>query len=142
MLSLENKIVRWPGAKDGRPSQYHWKDAFLETWSCTIPGEEQEGWMSTSDADILLWCQCYPHEDRLDCFPIPFVRLKQWFQCYQHRFQERAVPNIIDGRALWTKGRLVPLEKICRRFEVEGFSVNAEGLIRDLWGEPILGWLK
>ena len=62
--------------QQGRPSYTHWKDLFLETWSCSVRGYEQKGWMHSSEAEILLWCQCSLNEDWLDCFPYPFSRLE------------------------------------------------------------------
>lgn len=142
MLSIEVKIVRWPGAKEGRLSYAHWKDFFLETWSCSIGPNRQKGWMHTSDAEILLFCQCGPKEERLDCFPLPFSRLRTWFIRNIDRLPERKVTNVIDGRALWSIGRLAPITKVCRELHVEGFRISDKGLISDLYGEPILGFLQ
>ena len=140
-MSIEVKIVRWPGAKLGRPGFAHWRDLFLETWSSSV-GERRKGWMHTSQADVLLWCQCALHEDWLDCYPFPFSRLRGWFIKNVDVLPERRVQNIINGRALWTIGRLAPISRVCRELKTEGFRVNAEGLVTDLWGEPLLGFLK
>lgn len=142
MLSIEVKIVRWPGAKEGRPSYTHWKDFFLETWSCSVGPHRQKGWMHTSDANILLFCQCGAHEERLDCFPLPFSRLRTWFIRNVDRLPERKVTNRIDGRALWTIGRLAPISTVCRDLRVEGFRVNTDGVISDLYGKPILRFIR
>ena len=140
-MSIEVKIVRWPGARNGKPGWCHWKDFFLETWSSSV-GEQKKGWMYTSQADILLFCQCALHEDRLDCYPMPFRRLRVWFARHADELPERKVENVIDGRPLWTIGRLAPISSVCRELKVEGFRVNDEGLISDLWGEPLLHFMK
>lgn len=142
MLSLEFKIVRWPGVKEGRPSHTHWSDFFLETWSCSVEPNKTRGWMYTCEADVMLWCQCGVREERLDCFPLPFARLKTWFAKKDRDLRERKVPNVINGRALWSVGKLAPISTVTRELKVEGFRVTAEGLVSDLYGEPILGFLQ
>lgn len=139
-MSIEVKIVRWPGAKEGRPGYTHWRNLFLETWSNSV--DRQKGWMHTSQADILLWCQCSLDEDSLDCFPFPFSPLRTWFMRHVDELPERRVENKINGRALWTIGRLAPINKLCRELKTEGFRVNAAGLFTDLWGEPLLRFLQ
>jgi hypothetical protein len=49
---------------------------------------------------------------------------------------------VIDGHELWTKGRLAPIDRVCRDLRVEGFRVDDEGLISDLWGKPLLRFMK
>jgi hypothetical protein len=140
MLTLEFKIVRWPRDKDGRPSYTHWKDLFLETWSSRVHGTQ--GWMHTCEADILLWCQCGLREDWLDCYPFPMSRLRTWFFRHIDGLPEREVENVIDGHALWSVGRLAPISSVCRELKVAGFRVKDQGLVTDLYGEPILQFLK
>jgi hypothetical protein len=135
-ISADYKIVRAPAGPR------HWKCLFLEMYDCTTRGNEHKGWFCTSSADVLLWCQCAKNEDSLNCWPFPFNRLRQWTRLHYHELPERSVPNIIDSRALWTLGRLAPIEAICRDLKVEGFRVDETGLIRDLWGKPILGFLQ
>jgi hypothetical protein len=142
MLSLEVKIVRWPGVREGQPSRTHWRDFFLETDSCTIPGREAKGWFLTSQAEILLWCQCSQREDVLRCWPLPFSPLRTWYMRNVLSLPERRVENRIDGRALWTIGRLASIDRVCRDLKIEGFRVTAEGLVTDLFGKPILGFLE
>jgi hypothetical protein len=142
-MSIEVKIVRWPGAKQGRPSHMHWADFFLETWSCTIPGHKSKGWMATSKADVLLFCQCSFQEDLLDCFPLQFDKLRKWCRKNWDTLKRPPpVPNIIDGRELRTVGVLAPIRKVCRALKVEGFSVDEDGLVSDLLGEPLLRFLR
>jgi hypothetical protein len=140
-MSLEFKIVRWPGAREGRPSRLHWRDFFLETWSCSVPGCEQRGWLVTSSADILLYCQCAFDERSLDCFPLPLRRLRKWCGRHWAEMKKSAVENPIGGRLLWTRGKLAPISKVCRDLRVEGFRVDEGGLISDIWGKPLLPFM-
>jgi hypothetical protein len=98
--------------------------------------------MHTSQADILLWCQCALHEDWLDCFPLPLSRLRTWFLRHVDKMPEKKVPNIIDGRPLWTIGRLVEISRVCRRLKVEGFRLGENGAITDLFGKNDLRFLR
>lgn len=139
-MSVEVKIVRWPGAKQGRPGYTHWPNLFLETWSSSV--HRSKGWMNTSQADILLWCQCALLEDALDCFPFSFSRLRTWFIRNVNQLREVEVPNVIDGQALRTRGRLASITKVCRETRTEGFRVNESGLVSDLWGCPILDFMQ
>ena len=141
-MSLEFKIVRWPQARQGRPARLHWGDFFLETWSCSVPGHEARGWLVTSLADILLYCQCSFDERSLDCFPLPLQRLRKW--CAQHweEMKKSTVDNPIDGRPLFTKGKLAPISKVCRALRVDGFRVDEDGVICDLWGKPLLSFMR
>jgi hypothetical protein len=141
-MSIEVKIVRWPGVRQGRPGPTHYRDMFLETWSCTVPPNDQRGWMTTSQADFLLWCQCSLNERSIDCWPFPFQQLRTWYRHNYQQLPQRRVENIINGRALWTQGRLAPIVKVCNDIHVEGFSVNENGLISDLFGTPILHFMR
>jgi hypothetical protein len=98
--------------------------------------------MFTSKADILLWCQCSQNEDVLRCYPVPFPRLRAWFAANGDGLAERSVENIISGHPLWTKGRLAPIEWVCEELKVEMFRVCPDGLVTDLFGRPILGFLR
>jgi hypothetical protein len=143
-MSLEFKIVRWPHDEQGRPRRFHWRDIFLETWSCTVPGHQAHGWFFTSKADILLWSQCSYDERSLWCFAFPLQRLRAW---YRRRLREQPelklcfVENRIDGRSLWTRGRLAPISQLCRALRTEAFHVDENGLISDLWGKPLLPFM-
>jgi hypothetical protein len=138
MMSLEIKLVRFPGARQGSPGRYHWRDLFLETYSCTVPGHEARGWMATSKADILLWGQVSLNEDSINCWPLPFAPLRKWMRAHFYELPERDVPNVINGCALRTRGRLAPIQKLCSDLKIEGFKVNDSGIIADLWGKPLL----
>jgi hypothetical protein len=140
-LSLELKVVRWP-FRDGEPSSKHWSDFFLETMSCSVRGHEQQGWMITCQADFLLWCQCSLHEHVLKCWPLPMKRLRAWFFKNQASLPERSVRNPINGRDLWTIGRLASISKVCTELKVEGFYVTDTGLVCDLLGAPILRFMQ
>jgi hypothetical protein len=139
-MSVEIKCVRWPGAKRGQPSHTHYSHLFLETESSHAL--RSKGWMHTSQADILLWCQCSLCEDRLDCWPFSFSRLRTWFIRHVDQMREVEVPNVIDGRALRTRGRLASITTVCRETKTEGFRITAQGLVSDLYGEPILDFMQ
>jgi hypothetical protein len=70
VVSIEEKIVRWPG--------YVYEAYTLETWSCTIPGMERQGWMYYAKCDYLFYCFVQPDES-LYIHVIPFQKLKNWF---------------------------------------------------------------
>lgn len=71
IVGFEEKIVRWPGA------QAHTAYA-LETWSCTVPDKEKEGWMFYSGADKLLYA--FEQENgSLIAHVIPMQPLRDWF---------------------------------------------------------------
>jgi len=141
-MSLEIKLVRYPRYPDGTPSFNHWRDFFLETWSCTVPGHESRGWLITSQADYLLWGQVSLNEDSVNCWPIPFARLRRWVGRHKRELPERQVPNRINDRELWTRGRLAPIAKVCRDCRIDGFRVDQGGLICDLWGKPLLHFMR
>lgn len=141
-LSIEVKLVRWPRYPGGAPSYYHWPYFFLEMWSCTVPGHRTRGWMGTSKANILLWGQVAADENAVDCFPLPFGPLRDWTRRHWRELQQRYVRNTIDGRSLWTLGRLAPINKVCRDLKVEGFRVDEQGLVSTLWGRPLLPFMR
>jgi hypothetical protein len=141
-LSLELKIVRWPGVKRGRPHATGYSHFFLETWSSSLPGKEAQGWMYTCIADWLLYCFCSAHENAVDCFPFPMQALRLWFFPREKEFRESRVQNPINGQCLWSIGRLVPRIKTCRELKVDGFQVTDQGLVCDLFGKPHLSFMK
>jgi hypothetical protein len=141
-LSLELKIVRWPGVKHGKPAWCGYSAFFLETWSSSVPGYERQGWMTTCIADWLLYCFCSAREDRLDCYPFPMGKLRAWFFKHEKTLKESKVPNPINGRLLWTIGRLAPKTIVCRELRIEGFRVAQQGLVCDLFGKPHLDFMK
>jgi hypothetical protein len=140
-LSLEYKIVRWPQT-DGLFNKTHYRDASLETQWCGNPGHEQPGWMHTSIADVLLWCQCSQNEDELKCFPFHFPRLQKWFFPQEADFPLRVVPNPLGGIRQNGTVRLTPLWRMCRELNSEPFLVREGGLVVDLFGEPLLDFLR
>lgn len=70
VVSIEEKIVRWPG--------YMYQRVCLETWSCINKGFEREGWMHTGKSDFLFYCFVQPNGGVLGLF-IPFPKLQTWF---------------------------------------------------------------
>lgn len=110
--AIEEKIVRWKGRR---------YTAFaLETWSCTVPERERQGWMYTAKCDVLLYC--FEQADKsLLCYAIPFQRLQQRSKMNQaeqvvHTTPERAIFSLRrqvaaqDKRIKDLERRLVALE--------------------------------
>jgi hypothetical protein len=73
--TVEEKIVHWP--TDGTTGY----TAFaLETWTCTVPGYERQGWMYTSVADILIYAFSTPKSEvGLNVYVMDMQALKKWF---------------------------------------------------------------
>lgn len=71
LLSIEEKIVRWPG--------YIYEAYVFETWSCTNPGMERQGWMHYAECDCLLYCFIQADLRSLWIHSIPFKKLQDWF---------------------------------------------------------------
>lgn len=71
VITIEEKIVRWPG--------YEYKHFCLEIWSCTNKGKESLGWMLYGKCDYLLYC--FTQIDRVSAigYLIPFAKLQEWF---------------------------------------------------------------
>jgi hypothetical protein len=142
VIGVECKLVRYPRHLDGAPSYRHWRDFFLEMWSCSIPGQKVKGWMATSTANVLLWGQVSLLEDSVNCWPLPFGPLRAWTKQHYFELPRRTVPNVINGRALWTTGRLAPIDRVCRDLKVDGFRVDLDGLVSTLWGKPLLRFMR
>lgn len=101
ILSIEEKIVKWPGYK----YQYY----TLETWSCTNPGMERKGWMYYATCDYLLYCFVQEDESSLDVHAIPFPELQKWF------FENDRYKNYHAFRTdqmNHTETRLVPISEV------------------------------
>ncbi len=94
-VSIEEKIVRWPG--------YPYNAFCLETESCTVPGHESSGWMAYGESDYLLYC-FHQNDDSLDCHLIDFQRLKEWFWPLEETW-----PVFQMEKRNRTRGRLVPI---------------------------------
>jgi hypothetical protein len=138
-IAIDWKFVRFPRSKkDGSPGDRHWRDIFFEEMSCTIPGQEAQGWGIISIADVLLWCQASLDENSANCWPFPLRPLRTWVAKKRSSLARRRVKNIINGRALWTEGLLVPIQSVCRDLQVEGFRVDLGDLVSDLYGSPEL----
>lgn len=111
VVSIEEKIVRWPGK---RYSAYS-----LETESCTIPGRESPGWMAYGDADYLLYC-FQQADDGLLCHLIDFQRLREWFWPLEETF-----PVFQMRQRNRTRGRVVPMDAVRDAVPVSVFSLTA-----------------
>jgi hypothetical protein len=141
-LALELKMRRWPRSADGTLHATDWPDFFLETWSCSIPGRKKQGWMTTCQADFLLYCQCSAREDSVECYPLHMRQLQRWFASNKDTLKEQRVQNPINGLDLWTIGKLVSKTTLNRQLGVEGFKVDQSGLVCDLFGKPILWFMQ
>ena len=69
LVSIDEKIVRWPG--------YEYEQYALESWSCTIPGKHSLGWMYTCRADLIAYC--FERPDGLLMHLLPFGKLQAFF---------------------------------------------------------------
>ena len=96
IVSVEEKIVRWPG--------YTYTAFCMETHSCTVPGRESQGWMVYGSADCLLYCFATA-EQGLDCHMINFPRLKEWFWPIYERFDTFGPMDSLNK----SMGRKVPI---------------------------------
>lgn len=96
MVSVEEKIVRWPG--------YPYSTFCLETDSCTVPGRESPGWMHYSAADFLLYCFVTVNHG-LDCHLIDLPKLKAWFWPLAGQFEVFGPLPTLNR----TMGRKVPI---------------------------------
>lgn len=112
--AVEEKIVRWPGR------QY---TAFaLETWSCTVPGREKQGWMYTAKCDVLLYC-FEQADDSLLCHAIPFLQLQEWFFADDH-FKRYSLSRTKQINR--TECRIIPIRDVlanvtdCKKFHCNG----------------------
>jgi hypothetical protein len=141
-LSLEFKLRRWPGAKHGNPFYRHWLDAFLETWSCSVPPYEQRGWMYTCQADFLIYGLVSLQEDLVDCYPFYMKHLREWFVRNEMGLEEQRVQNRINGRDLWSIGKLAALNRLCNELRVDRFTIREGRLVTDFWGTPILQFMR
>lgn len=111
-VSIEEKIVRWPG--------YPYKAFCIETESCTVPGHESPGWMVYGQADYLLYC-FHQADDSLDCHMIDFQCLKQWFWPLENTWPPFQMPT--KNR---TRGRRVPISEVREAVPCWRFSLSEE----------------
>ena len=134
LIKVEEKIVRWPlmdGPGDTRIPRLEPYDAFaLEVMSNVHSGREKQGWMHTSEADILLYCFAIPStEVSLDCRIIDMQALKQWFwSCDIDRWPVSYTDNKgRDGGVLnRSECRIVPIRHII----AAGIDVKRREIIR------------
>ena len=102
-ISVEEKIVRWPG--------YIYDSFVLETWSCTVKDNERKGWMYTARCDILFYC--FVQENGMDviAYSIPFRILQRWF-FNGGRFEK--YKQTITNQINHTECRIVPIVDVMR----------------------------
>ena len=116
-ISIEEKIVRWPG--------YEYSAYCLETESCTIPDHESDGWMHYGESDYLLYC--FEQEDGgLLCDLIEFQPLKEWFWPLAEDWPTFQMPT--QNR---TRGRLVPVKMVRENVHVVRFTLENEKKLLD-----------
>jgi hypothetical protein len=108
-VSIEEKIVRWPG--------YTYTAYCLETESCTVPGHESPGWMQYGDADYLLYC-FQQADESLACDLIPFPQLRDWFWPLADTF-----PVFQMTTRNRTRGRKVPIAVVKENMPVASFRL-------------------
>jgi hypothetical protein len=119
--SVEEKIVKWP------KTDLAYTAFFLETYSCTNQGYESPGWMSTSQADLLLYA--FEIKDvGLVAYVLDFPRLQRWF--WEQYLP--ALPHPEHGRSVMaqfnhTEERLVPIATVVKHIPTECFLLPFEG---------------
>jgi hypothetical protein len=136
-ITIDYKIVRWPEIKDRAYECF-----CIEDLSCSIPGHEQDGWIRTGQCDILLYCFESKDHSALRCHPLPFRDVQAWYAERWPDLPEYKHPNPINGRNLWTRGRLAPIKIIGKDLKLVSFRVMEDGLVTELWGKPILDFMK
>lgn len=110
VVSIEEKIVRWPG--------YTYKSYCLETESCTVPGHESEGWMKYGKSDYLLYC-FEQANGGLKCDLINFQKLCKWFWPIEETWPTFQMPT--QNR---TRGRKVPIDEVSNNVTVVNFNLG------------------
>ena len=140
VLGIDWKCVRHPRKKTGEPHYSHWQDFLFELMSCTIPGQEAQGWGINSTAELILWAQASLDEKSANCWPIPLKPWRAWIHKHREQLEVTDIENIIDGRALWTQCLKTPIQRLCRDLKIEGFRVDEGGLVTeyDLLGKTEL----
>jgi hypothetical protein len=138
VLGIDWKCVRFPRLPNGEPRYSHWQDFLFEEMSCTIPGQEAQGWGIASTADMVLWAQASLDQTSVNCWPLPLKRWRAWVHKHRAALVVTDIENMIGGRALWTRCLKTPIQKVCRDLRIEGFRVDVGGLQSSLWGKPEL----
>lgn len=109
VISIEEKIVRWPGRA--------YSAYCLETESCTVAGHESPGWMTYGQSDYLLYC-FQQADDGLLCDLIDFPKLRVWFEPIQGQFPTFQMPTRNRSR-----GRIVPITDVKAAVPVARFTL-------------------
>ena len=113
-VSVEEKIVRWPG--------YAYTAFCLETHSCTVPGRESPGWMAYSAADWLLYAFATA-EGGLECHLIDLPRLRAWFWPIHEQFDTFGPLPTLNR----TMGRKVPIADVHANVPTWAFALAPAG---------------
>jgi hypothetical protein len=101
ILAIEEKIIRWPG--------YPYTAFALETWSCTVPGRERQGWMYTAKCDLLFYCFVQENGTDIIGYAIPFSALQKWF-FENNRFEKYT--KTVTAQINHTECRIVPIADV------------------------------
>lgn len=120
IVSIEEKIVRWPG--------YQYTAFTFETWSCTVSGRERKGWMYTAKCDYLLYC--FTQEDEsIIAYSIPFPKLQTWFFKNNHFERYRTTTTEQINR---TECRVVPIQDVTKALpETKRFALLPDGFLHE-----------
>lgn len=118
---VEEKVVAWP--ENNRP----YTAFFLETSSCTNPGHRSPGWMTTCQADLLLYA--FEIKDLgLLAYLLDFPRLQQWFwEQYLPHVPRPDYGRVVLPDANRTEGRVVAIATVVRQVPTECFLLPFEG---------------
>lgn len=127
-LTIDEKIVHWPG--------YAYKDFALETVSCSVPGRESVGWMTSGRSDYILYCMQQPRGD-LWCHLIEFRPLKKWFYANEDRFPPFGPLNTMNR----SMGKRVPIIAVRQNVPCEGFLLKVDDGQADRCRREIDAWL-
>ena len=131
-LAIEEKIVKWPA------NNTPYTAFFLETRSCTNKDHESDGWMKTSQADLLFYA--FEIQDvGLVAYLLDFPRLQHWFwHDYLPSLPHPGYGLSIMPGANRTEGRLVAIATVVKQIRSECFLLPFEGRCQKLPPEVTL----
>jgi len=101
IITIEEKIVRWPG--------YLYEKICLEFWSCTNKGYERPGWMAYGQCDFLFYCLTLSDGISALGYLMPFKKLQNWF-FENNRFAR--YPVWVSDQFNHTECRLVSIQDV------------------------------
>ena len=122
---IEEKVARWPELKNEPHTAF-----FLETESCTNPGNESPGWMRDGQADYLL----YAFEIKglgLDVYIMPFQELKAWFWPFIEKNPNKFF-TFTNQNKNRTRGRLANITVVIRAVPTVRYLITFDGTCKPL----------